>query len=179
MKNNSKTLDLFNHYRRKATVKGELIKHFQFYINLNSCLSLPIPAVFRNARHNSSNLFLHCLPSHMATSHNGFCDDYFLLSPEKATLFDLFSLLFSPRLENRGFIDCPASQHQSFLLRWPIFVSVVLQKLLIWVKKPLALMGDAIEMWLNLLSANGGLFHLLLILPTGKLLAAGLTSLLT
>lgn len=108
----------------------------------------------------------------MAASHQGFCDDYFLLNPEKATLFDLFSLLFSPQLETRGFIDCPGSQHQSFLLRWPIFVSVVLQILLIWVKKPMAFMGDAIEMWLNLLSANGGLFRLLLNLPTGKLLAA-------
>nr|KJB59846.1 hypothetical protein B456_009G275800 [Gossypium raimondii] len=104
----------------------------------------------------------------MATSHQGFCDDYFLLNPEKATLFDLFSLLVSPQLETRGFIDCPGSQHQSFLLRWPIFVSVVLQILLIWVKKPMAFMGDAIEMWLNLLSANGGLFRLLLNLPTGK-----------
>ncbi|KAA3453609.1 Lipase, class 3 [Gossypium australe] len=104
----------------------------------------------------------------MATSHQGFCDDYFLLNPEKATLFDLFSLLFSPQLEKRGFIDCPGSKHQSFLLRWPIFVSIVLQILFIWVKKPMAFMGDAIEMWLNLLSANGGLFRLLLNLPTGK-----------
>ncbi|KAK8579981.1 hypothetical protein V6N13_143124 [Hibiscus sabdariffa] len=105
----------------------------------------------------------------MAASHEAFCDDYFVLDPKKAGLFDLFSLLFSHQLENRRFIDFQGSQHENFRYRWIIFVSVVVQKLLLWATKPMAFVGDAIEMWLNLLSANAGLFHLLLNLVTGRI----------
>ncbi|KAE8669109.1 Remorin family protein isoform 1 [Hibiscus syriacus] len=107
----------------------------------------------------------------MAAFHNGFCEDAFVLNPEKASLFDLLSLLLSPQLENRRFIDCPGSgsQHRSFRKRWTIFVSVLVQKLLFWATKPMAFMGDAIEMWLNLLSSNRGPSHLLLNLATGKI----------
>ncbi|GMI90639.1 hypothetical protein like AT5G42930 [Hibiscus trionum] len=106
----------------------------------------------------------------MAACHQGFCNDYFVLNPEKASLFDLVSLLFSAQLEHRRFIDCPGSQHRSFRHRWSIFVSVVVQKLLLWATKPMAFVGDAMEMWLNLLSANGAcLFRLLLNLATGKI----------
>ncbi|XP_038994353.1 triacylglycerol lipase OBL1-like [Hibiscus syriacus] len=105
----------------------------------------------------------------MAAFHKDFSDDYFLLSPEKTSLFDLLSLLLSRQMENRRFIKCRGSQRQSFRDRWTIFVSVLVQILLIWATTPMAFIGDTIELWLNLLSANGGLYHLLLNLATGKI----------
>ncbi|KAK6245231.1 hypothetical protein SCA6_008321 [Theobroma cacao] len=103
----------------------------------------------------------------MATA-NQFCDDYLLLNPKEASFLDLFGLLFSSELEKRRFIDCPERQQQgNFRQRWLIFISVLVQKLLLSGTKPMALVGNALQMCLNLLSSNGGLFKLLLNLVTG------------
>ncbi|XWS24229.1 hypothetical protein CRYUN_Cryun28dG0082900 [Craigia yunnanensis] len=103
------------------------------------------------------------------TTEEHFCDDYFVLNPEEASFFDLFRLLFSSELENRRFIDGPGHQSENFRRRWIIFISVLAQKLLLLGTKPMALVGNVLEMWLNLLSINGGLSNLLLNLATGKL----------
>ncbi|XP_038994667.1 triacylglycerol lipase OBL1-like [Hibiscus syriacus] len=105
----------------------------------------------------------------MAAFHEDFSGDYFLLNPEKASLFDLLSLLLSHQMENRRFIKSGESQRRSFRDRWTIFVSVLVQKLLIWATTPMAFIGDTIELWLNLLSANGGLYHLLINLAKGEI----------
>ncbi|XP_022768754.1 uncharacterized protein LOC111312602 [Durio zibethinus] len=98
----------------------------------------------------------------MARDENCFCDDYFLLNPKEAGFFDLFRLLCSSQLGNRRFIDFPGQQqHQNFRYRWITFISVLVQKLLMLGTKPMALVGNVIEMWLNLLSSNSGLVGLL------------------
>ncbi|XVF39923.1 hypothetical protein PTKIN_Ptkin01aG0071600 [Pterospermum kingtungense] len=98
-----------------------------------------------------------------------FCDDYFVINPDEASFLDLFRVLCSSdQLETRSFINSPSHQQRNFRRRWIIFISVLVQKLLLWGTKPMALVGNVLEMWLNLLSINGGLFHLLLNLATGK-----------
>ncbi|XVF36289.1 hypothetical protein REPUB_Repub19eG0045300 [Reevesia pubescens] len=99
---------------------------------------------------------------------NCFCDDYFLLNPKEASFFDICRLLFSSDLENREFIDCPGHQDKNFSRRWLIFVSVLVQKLFLFGTKPMALVGNALEMWLNLLSSNDSFFMVLLNIITGK-----------
>ncbi|XP_022776149.1 uncharacterized protein LOC111317878 [Durio zibethinus] len=114
------------------------------------------------------SLFFICFQA-MTTYENHFCNDYCLLNPEEASFFDLFGLLFSSELSQRRFIHCPGEQRENFGRRWLIFISVLVQKILLWGTKPMALMGNALEMSLNLLSSNGGPFNLLLNLATGKL----------
>ncbi|XVF64076.1 hypothetical protein PTKIN_Ptkin09bG0137900 [Pterospermum kingtungense] len=106
----------------------------------------------------------------MASDETCFCDDYyFLLNPEEASYFDIVSLLFYSELEKRRFIHNAGHQDGNFRRRWLIFISVLVQKLLLLGRKPLALMGIVVETWLNLLSCNGGLSMLLLNFITGKL----------
>ncbi|OMO78917.1 Lipase, class 3, partial [Corchorus capsularis] len=109
---------------------------------------------------------------------NNFCDEYLLLKPEEASFFDLFRLLFSSdQLEKGKFIDCPQGYDlKNFRRRWLIFVSIVAQKLLLLVRRPLAIVGNVVETWLNLLSENGGFFKLLVNLFTGRLVWPDKTS---
>ncbi|OAY22938.1 triacylglycerol lipase OBL1 [Manihot esculenta] len=98
-----------------------------------------------------------------------FCHNELLLDPEEASVFDLICLLFSSDIKSRRFVECPEEQRRrDFSHRWLIFISVVAQKFLLYNRKPLAQIGDAIETWLNLLSSNGGLFTLMLKFLTGK-----------
>lgn len=100
-----------------------------------------------------------------------FCHNELLLDPEEASVFDLICLLFSSDIKSRRFVECPEEQRRrDFSHRWLIFISVVAQKFLLYNRKPLAQIGDAIETWLNLLSSNGGLFTLMLKFLTGKVL---------
>ncbi|KAA8531691.1 hypothetical protein F0562_006592 [Nyssa sinensis] len=87
-----------------------------------------------------------------------FSSDYMLLKPEEARLFDLIHILFSPEIEKRKFVDCPKGiREENFKRRWLIFVSVVVQKVLLLVSKPLGWVGRKIEWWLNLVSNNRNL----------------------
>lgn len=103
----------------------------------------------------------------MASDDNGFCHDYFLLKPEEASYCDIFSLLFSSELKNRRFIQYAGHLDGNFRRRWFIFISLLAQKLLLLRRIPMALMGYLVEMWLNLLSCNGGLCMLLQNITTG------------
>ncbi|CAN0922318.1 Triacylglycerol lipase OBL1 [Linum grandiflorum] len=89
-----------------------------------------------------------------------------LLQPEEAGLWDLVLLLWSSDLENRKFVDCSQQRQTTapvndFHPRWLIFISVVFQKLFLVSKGTLDKVGRGLEMWLNLLSTNGGFLHLL------------------
>ncbi|CAI9777459.1 unnamed protein product [Fraxinus pennsylvanica] len=110
----------------------------------------------------SSALFLHYKA--MASECNkSFCRDYMLLKPEEAGLVDVFRILFSDDIGKRKFIDCPdGKQPAPFKRRWLIFVSILVQKLLLAVEKPMAWFGSLVEQWLNLLSSNGSLSSLML-----------------
>ncbi|XVE55882.1 hypothetical protein DITRI_Ditri03aG0192800 [Diplodiscus trichospermus] len=99
-------------------------------------------------------------------------DDYILLNLEETSFFDAFRLLFPSNLETTSLFVPRAPWQQptiSFGHRWSFFVSLMVQKLLISWKTPMALVGFVLEFWLNLFSGNGGLFNLLLNLVTCKL----------
>ena len=89
-----------------------------------------------------------------------FSSNYMLLKPEEASIFDLIHILFSGNVEKRKFVECPQGTEEPFGRRWVMFVSVLMQKLLKLVAKPLASFGSALEHWLNLLSSNGNFFRL-------------------
>ncbi|PSR99779.1 Lipase [Actinidia chinensis var. chinensis] len=92
-----------------------------------------------------------------------FCKDYLVLNPEHASLLDLVRILFLSDLGERRFVESSEVNNLGGLRRrWLIFISVLLQKVLIYLRKPMAWMGYVLEMWLNLLASNGG-FGLLLL----------------
>lgn len=92
-------------------------------------------------------------------------ENYFVLDPREATVSDLIRLLFSSDLGDRKFIDSSEEKLEDdpcrFRRRWIIFVSIVVQKLMILLKKPLSFLGYSLAFWLNLLSSNGGFFMIL------------------
>ncbi|CAA3006050.1 uncharacterized LOC8262908 [Olea europaea subsp. europaea] len=100
-----------------------------------------------------------------------FCSDYMLLKPEEAGLIDVFRILFSDDIGKRKFIDCPEGKRpEPFKRRLLIFVSILVQKLLLAVEKPMAWFGSLVEQWLNLLSSNGSLSSLILNFVRGKVI---------
>ncbi|PWA87121.1 triacylglycerol lipase-like 1 [Artemisia annua] len=102
-----------------------------------------------------------------------FSVDYMLLSPKDVRLWDLIKLLFSKNIGNRSFIDCPdGTVEESFSQRFVIFISIVAQKVLHLVDKPLGWVGSAIEFMPNFTDANGGFFKLLGNVVTGFILSS-------
>lgn len=101
-----------------------------------------------------------------------FCSSYFLVDPTKASVLDLLLLLFFPNLTNTGFIDSPPdtlkSVRRTFATRWIIVLAVLIQKILMLLRKPFASIGRFLTYWPNLLTANGGFFKLILHVLTGN-----------
>ncbi|TVU28640.1 hypothetical protein EJB05_20164 [Eragrostis curvula] len=87
----------------------------------------------------------------------GFCSDFMVLRPENAGFYHLFHLLSSRKVDENDAVDCPVgTEIAEWRRRWALFVSLVAQMLLLWAKKPVALLGRATEYWMNLLTENGG-----------------------
>jgi hypothetical protein len=87
----------------------------------------------------------------------GFYSDFMVLRPDKGGLYDFFHLLFSCKVAENAAVDCPAgTEIADWRRRWAVFVSLVAQVLLLWAKKPVALLGRVTEYWMNLLDENGG-----------------------
>ncbi|XP_028209474.1 uncharacterized protein LOC114392507 isoform X2 [Glycine soja] len=111
----------------------------------------------------------------MATDCNcnkGFADSYMLLKPEDASFFDLFRVLFKGNLSQRNFVESHADDDaldESLGHRWLIVISILAQKLLQLVAKPLSLFGSCVEFLLNLVALNGGVFSIVLNFLGGKL----------
>ncbi|KAL1316252.1 hypothetical protein HN51_068477 [Arachis hypogaea] len=109
----------------------------------------------------------------MASNCNkSFANSYLLLMPEEASLLDLVRILFSQNIGHRKCLESHSGEktvERSFKRRFLIVASILLQKLLMAVSKPLAFLGSFIEMFINTLNLNGGLFSTLLHLLTGKL----------
>ncbi|CAN1813480.1 Triacylglycerol lipase OBL1 [Linum perenne] len=97
-----------------------------------------------------------------------FSSNYMLLDYDKIAILDLIRLLFSTNIEQRKFIDSKEGKEEIFKRRWIIFVSIVVQKLLQLISKPLYFVGWCIEMWLSLLTNNCGLLGLLVNILTLK-----------
>ncbi|XP_030475296.2 triacylglycerol lipase OBL1-like [Syzygium oleosum] len=93
---------------------------------------------------------------------------YMLLSPEKVGVVDLFRILIHSDVHKREFVDCSEKGEESFERRWIMFVSILAQKLLLLVAKPMSWIGLVLEFWLNLLSSNQNLGGLLINCFRGK-----------
>ncbi|XP_050208645.1 triacylglycerol lipase OBL1-like [Mercurialis annua] len=92
-----------------------------------------------------------------------FCYDRLLLDPEEASFSDLLYLLFSSDIKSRRFVECPEEhKFRNFSDRWLIFISIIFQKIFLYIRNPLARIGHALETWLNLVAINGGIFLLLI-----------------
>ncbi|CAM0913845.1 unnamed protein product [Alopecurus aequalis] len=88
---------------------------------------------------------------------NEFSRHYMVLRPEKGGVRSLLHLLRSSDVAANDAVDCPAgTAEERRLHRWVIFVSLVAQMLLLWVKTPMAKLGTAVEYWMNFLTDNGG-----------------------
>ncbi|KAG6522494.1 hypothetical protein ZIOFF_019634 [Zingiber officinale] len=104
----------------------------------------------------------------MGSEVDGF-SDYLVLRPDKAGVSDLLRLLLSPRVSDNQSVYCPIdTEIDEAKRRWAVFVSLLLQKILLFSRRPIARMGLAIEFWLNLLMVNNGLLCLLWNLLTGQ-----------
>ncbi|KAJ7958167.1 Lipase [Quillaja saponaria] len=110
----------------------------------------------------------------MASNELYACHNYLLLNPKETSWFDLVRLLASSKIEKRKFIEYSLDQRddlhdlRKFQRRWLIFISLLVQKLLIAFHYPMAQIGNLLEMWLNLLSTNGGLLGIFSNLLRGK-----------
>nr|CAB3448015.1 unnamed protein product [Digitaria exilis] len=75
-----------------------------------------------------------------------------VLRPDKGGFYDMFHLLWSCKVAENAAVDCPAgTEIADRRRRWAVFVSLVAQVLLLWVKKPVTLLGKVTEYWMNLL----------------------------
>jgi len=89
--------------------------------------------------------------------------NYLQLKPEEASVVDLGILLFSSKLSNRKFIECTEEvEARDFRQRWLLFTSVVAQILLLATRNSFKKVENILELWLNLLSFNGGFIGLFL-----------------
>lgn len=107
------------------------------------------------------------------------CHNYVVLKPKEASLAELICLLCSSdHLKKRSFIEFSDSDQDQgdksleFRRRWIIFISVVVQKLFLHLKTPMAMLGDVLVSFLNLVATNGGIFALLRNYFKGKNLLA-------
>jgi hypothetical protein len=83
--------------------------------------------------------------------------DYLILRPDKVTLFGLIHLLYTGDIKDNGAVHCPEKTPNINELRrrWLLFVSLLVQMILLKLKKPMAKLGWAAEKWMNLYYANG------------------------
>ena len=86
---------------------------------------------------------------------DGFSGDFMVLRPDKGGVRSLLHLLRCSDGGESDAVDCAAGGKE-VADRWIIFVSIVAQMLLLWVKTPLAKLGSAVEYWMNLITDNGG-----------------------
>lgn len=84
--------------------------------------------------------------------------DFMVLRPDKGGARNLAHLLCSCDVTDNDAVEFPAGTAPvaERWHRWVIFVSVVAQMVLMWVKTPMARLGTAIEYWMNLVTDNGG-----------------------
>ena len=88
---------------------------------------------------------------------DSFYSDFMVLRPDKGGLYALFHLMWSCKVSENAAVDCPAGTEMAdWRRRWAVLVSLVAQVLLLWAKKPMALVGRATEYWMNLVNENGG-----------------------
>ncbi|KAL5557058.1 hypothetical protein UlMin_039294 [Ulmus minor] len=99
------------------------------------------------------------------------CSNYMVLTPEKASIFNLIRFLWSGHIPEgeEAFVHFPKGKKDANLPRKLIvFLSLIAQVFLSWVNIPLKIFGFLFELWLNLLALNGNLLGVILTIIHGK-----------
>ncbi|MCL7039674.1 hypothetical protein MKW94_013242 [Papaver nudicaule] len=90
--------------------------------------------------------------SHRGGGGEEFSEEYLVLKPLEGSLWDLLHLLFSRNVENNNFVECSeGTKVHGVKNRWILIVSVIAQRILLHLVKPMFWMGLIIETYLNLL----------------------------
>ncbi|KAG9451027.1 hypothetical protein H6P81_010992 [Aristolochia fimbriata] len=98
------------------------------------------------------------------------CDDYLVLKPRNGGLRDLLQLLYSSNISENKYIESPeGATLEGAKRRWYLFVSVLLQKFILFIRKPMFWFGLSAEFFLNLVPENQNLATLLSNIVRGKL----------
>lgn len=108
----------------------------------------------------------------MANNNEDICKGYFELKAQEASYFDFIRIFYSSELDKRNFFDVSIGVDETirgFRRRWLIFISIVIQRLLLWLKNPLEKFGDFLELLQNYPSFNGGFLQLFFNILRGKL----------
>ncbi|KAG8384378.1 hypothetical protein BUALT_Bualt04G0111900 [Buddleja alternifolia] len=101
------------------------------------------------------------LPLAFMDPNNHTPQNYLLLKPRKASLLEIFRLLFCDDIESKEFIESLNVKRSIIERRGIIFLSMLAQKVLQYNEKPLSLFGSRFEMCLNIL-ANKSNFSMFL-----------------
>ncbi|KAL5752968.1 hypothetical protein ACOSQ2_023475 [Xanthoceras sorbifolium] len=104
----------------------------------------------------------------MASDHHKISGNYMILRPEEVSWCDLFGILTNRDFARKAFVEIPTGREQNLHDGWFMFISVLGQKSLQFVSKPLSEFGSALEKWLNILSSNRNLGLLLIRVLQGK-----------
>lgn len=89
-----------------------------------------------------------------------FSGNYLVLRPEEVSYLNVFRILWKDDIEKKAFVDFPAGKEENLRRRWLIFLSLLSQKILQSIARPMASLGARAEMWLNLISCNRNIFVL-------------------
>lgn len=101
------------------------------------------------------------------TCNKAFAKKFMLLNAKDASYWDATKILFSSNIGHRKFVDVPEGTREPLAFRWIIFVSVIVQKILMLFAKPLATLGAVTEFCLNMVTLNGGFLGLIFNIFTG------------
>ncbi|WVZ87509.1 hypothetical protein U9M48_034137 [Paspalum notatum var. saurae] len=83
-----------------------------------------------------------------------FSNEYMVLRPDRAGPVQLLHLLFSPKVGRNRAVDCfTGTEIRSFARRLAIFLNLLLQVVLLSLAAPLAALGAAVELLLNLVDS--------------------------
>lgn len=92
---------------------------------------------------------------------HSFSGNYMILRPEEMSWWDPFSILCNRDFGHKKMVEFPVGKEENLTPRWLIFISLLGQKVLQIMAKPMLWFGSVFEMGLNILSSNRNIFVLL------------------
>ncbi|KAJ6412997.1 hypothetical protein OIU84_005920 [Salix udensis] len=96
----------------------------------------------------------------MSMTSTKFPGNYLVLRPEEVSYLDVFRILWNDDIEKKAFVNFPDGKEENLRRRWLTFLSLLSQKILQSIARPMASFGSRFEMWLNLVSCNRNIFVL-------------------
>ncbi|KAJ4714873.1 Lipase, partial [Melia azedarach] len=107
---------------------------------------------------------------------HSFSGNYMILRPEEVSIRDLLGILCNCDFAQKAFVEFPIGREENLPRRWLLFISLLAQKVLQRMERPMSWFGSACEMALNILSCNHNFFVLLLRVLQKKVIVPGRTS---